>query len=119
MQTGNYTVVVTSNGCNSSVSAISNVNVTGINEVNVESSTISIYPNPNNGQFTLNFSTVELMNYTIKLHDANGKLVFENELKNFIGNYSKEVDVTKNGKGEYFLSITNSKNQKIEKVIVY
>jgi PKD repeat protein len=119
LQTGNYTVVVTSNGCNSSASAISNVDVTGVNEVNVESSTISIYPNPNNGQFTLTFSTVELMNYTIKFHDANGKLVFENELKNFTGNYSKEVDFTKNGKGEYFLSITNSKNQKIEKVIVY
>ncbi len=119
LQTGNYTVVVTSNGCNSSASAISNVDVTGINEVNVESSIVSIYPNPNNGQFTLTFTTVELMNYNIQLHDANGKLVFENELKNFTGSYSKEVDVTKNGKGEYFLSITNSKNQKIEKVIVY
>jgi hypothetical protein len=50
---------------------------------------------------------------------VNGKIVYKNELTNFSGSFNKEFDITKSGKGEYFLSITNSKNQKIEKVIVY
>ncbi len=119
LQTGNYTVIVTTNGCNSSSSSSLNVDVTGISEANVQSSNILLYPNPNNGQFTLTFTTVEISDYTIQLNDVNGKIVYKNELTNFSGSFNKEFDITKSGKGEYFLSITNSKNQKIEKVIVY
>jgi hypothetical protein len=118
-QNGNYTVVVSNNGCTSPASSNSIVSTVGIDEAVNNGTSFVIYPNPNNGKFTVVFSTSEVMHYTITLHNAIGQVIYEEELKDFTGYFTKNFDVIELGKGEYFLTIENSKNQRMEKVIVY
>ena len=116
---GNYTVVVTSGGCSSTTSAIQAVTTVGINEVTNVGTHFYIYPNPSNGVFTLVFTSTEVMEYTVKLHNAVGQIIYEEKVDKFNGTYIKDFDVTQYGKGQYFLTMTNAKNQKLEKVIVF
>ncbi len=118
-QNGNYTVQVSSGGCTSSASAVNTVNTVGIDEVTNVGTHFVIYPNPSNGVFSLVFTSTDIMKYTVQLHNALGQIVFEERLEKFNGTYTKDFDITKFGKGEYFLSITNDKKLKYEKVIVF
>ena len=70
-QNGNYYVAVTVNGCTgeSNVLHISNV---GIKEVSIDGS-IKLYPNPNNGSFTLETSQMLGAEYTV--YDMLGQII--------------------------------------------
>ena len=115
---GNYTVEETnSNGC-SSTSATYNVNGLGISENSFQNS-FNVYPNPNNGEFQLNFNVSNQDNYTIEIHNAIGQLVYQEYLSNYSGKYSKQINLQNFGKGIYMLSLTNSHNQGIKKLIVF
>lgn len=116
---GNYTVVVSSGACNSANSAISAMTGLGINEVTNVGTHFYIYPNPSNGYFNLVFTSTDLMEYTVRLRNELGQIVFEEKLEKFDGTYTKSFDVTTYGKGQYFLTMTNAKNEKYEKVIVF
>ncbi len=116
---GNYTVVVSSGACNSATSAISTMTGLGINEVTNIGTHFYIYPNPSNGYFNLVFTSTDLMEYTVRLRNELGQIVFEEKLEKFDGTYTKSFDVTTYGKGQYFLTMTNAKNEKFEKVIVF
>ena len=83
------------------------------------SSQLFIYPNPNNGIFSIVFNSEEITDYTMQLTNALGQIVSEEKIIGFNGSFTKKFDITKYGKGQYFLSVTNSKNEKIEKVIVF
>ncbi|HVA98871.1 MAG TPA: T9SS type A sorting domain-containing protein, partial [Bacteroidia bacterium] len=74
--------------------------------------------NPNNGAFQLEFSVNNVDNYTIEIHNAIGQLVYQEYLSNYSGKYSKQINLQNFGKGIYMLSLTNSKNQGIKKLIV-
>lgn len=117
-QNGNYTVEETnSSGC-STTSATDTVIDTGVNEINFSNS-FSVYPNPNNGEFELNFRVNSMDNYTIEIHNAIGQLVYREYLSNYTGTYAKQINLQNFGKGIYMLSLTNSHNQGIKKLIVF
>ncbi len=116
---GNYTVVVTSGGCSSAASAISTMTGVGINEVANPGTHFYIYPNPSNGVFNLVFTSTEIMEYTVRLRNELGQIIFEEKLDKFSGTYTKAFDVTTYGQGQYFLTMTNAKKVTFEKVIVF
>jgi len=118
-QNGNYTVQVSSSGCTSSASSVTTVNTVGIDEVTNSGTHFVVYPNPSNGVFSLVFTSTEIMKYTVRLHNALGQIIFEERMEKFNGTYTKDFDITKYGNGEYFLTITNDKKLKYEKVIVF
>ncbi|TAL62766.1 MAG: PKD domain-containing protein [Bacteroidetes bacterium] len=80
---------------------------------------LDIYPNPNNGQFTVSFNIENQDNFTVKITNAIGQNVYEEPLNDFSGKYEKKLDIGNYGKGVYQLSITNSKNETVKKVMVY
>ena len=80
---------------------------------------LSVYPNPNNGQFDVSFKTDNTDNYTIKVYNALGEVVFEEKVDNFSGTYQSKVDIANSGKGVYMLEISNGKNQSVKRVIVF
>ncbi len=75
---------------------------------------ITISPNPNNGSFLIKHENY-MAPYTIKLHDLNGRLLFE---KYNISNNSVELSL-KLEAGEYILSVLDSGNVSLEKIIIY
>ena len=80
---------------------------------------MNIFPNPNSGNFMLSFQTQNKDNYNLRIINALGQTVYEENLNDFSGDYSKKMDVGTYGKGVYMLSISNSKNETMKKVIVY
>src|SRR5665213_514734 len=70
-QNGNYTVTVTdANGCTSSSSIMATS--VGINEIQNQLTSIIIYPNPNDGNFTLSCSNLTAMNSLFRIIDVLG-----------------------------------------------
>ncbi len=92
--------------------------LTGVNEI-FANNQLDVYPNPNEGLFTVSFNTSTLDNYVVKVVNAIGQTVYEQKLENFSGKYSKNIDITTFRKGVYMLSVSNSKNETIKKVIVH
>ena len=115
-----YNWKVQQNPCMSpaaTVSAIDSCSSTGVN--NMEANTLlDIYPNPSNGNFTANFQTNVNDNYTVKITNTLGQVVYKEALNNFNGTYSRKMDISSCGKGVYMLSVLNSKNETVKKVLV-
>lgn len=95
-----------------------NCSTTGVNEV-VAGNNLNIYPNPNNGEFTLSFQTDLTDHYTVKVTNTVGQTVYKEELNDFSGTYSNKLDISTFGKGVYMLSVTNSRNETVKKVLVH
>ena len=76
---GDYAVVITQNTCRDT-SRCYVVAFAGINQISGINSQISIYPNPNNGMFTIETNTNQNVQCTI--YDVNGKLVFSQTILN-------------------------------------
>ncbi len=79
---------------------------------------VSQYPNPTEGKFTLAFYAPETGNLNVRIADTMGKLVFNETLDNFSGQYQKELDLSANTKGTYFVQITQNGKSLSKKVIV-
>ncbi len=117
VQNGSYQVII-SDGCFISSSNPVSVTIAGIDDI-INLNELTIYPNPNNGNFTVSFSAAERSNYIIEITSVLGQVVFTDELTGFSGTYSKQISVTDYGKGIYTMSILNSKKGIIKKVIAY
>jgi PKD repeat protein len=115
---GNYTVIATVAGCPSDSAAVVSVTNVGIdNDVNPYG--LSVYPNPNDGHFTLSFFAPEKSSYKVEITNAIGQKVFFENLEDFSGAYLKQLSVVEFGQGVYTVSLTNSKNETVKKIIVY
>ena len=116
---GNYTVIVTNTfGCSSATSAVTIVSTVGIEDAG-NPYFLTVSPNPNDGNFEISFVVIEQGDYKVELVNALGQLVYKEELKNYNGKYSKHLNVTEYGKGMYMLTLTNSRNETVKKIIVY
>ena len=73
-----------------------------------ENSTIenlTIYPNPSRDIFNISFISEEKQNLKVRLVNVIGEQLVSEDLKQFIGEYTKEIDLTNKAKGIYFLEI--------------
>ncbi|MEI6489107.1 MAG: T9SS type A sorting domain-containing protein [Bacteroidota bacterium] len=115
---GNYTVIVTVSGCTSTVSNTINITNAGISDLSAEQS-LELYPNPNDGVFTVSFVANSKSNYKLEVVNALGQLVYKQSIKDVSGTYSQKIDITTYGKGVYLLLLVDDKNQTVKKVLVY
>jgi PKD repeat protein len=117
-QSGTYSVCITDvNGCSSCSSGFAAV-YTGMSD-DITNGTLSIFPNPNNGQFDISFDLNKKDNYVVEITDELGQLVYSEKLDSYAGHYSKHFDVKQYGAGMYMFTLKNSSNQSVKKVIVY
>jgi hypothetical protein len=79
---------------------------------------IDFFPNPNNGKFNLKFNLSQKGNTEVVVYNAEGKKAYYEMLKDFSGDYSKEIDISNNSKGVYFLKVTQGKNAGIRKIVL-
>ncbi|MBI2966964.1 MAG: T9SS type A sorting domain-containing protein [Bacteroidetes bacterium] len=115
LSSGNYSVTVyDANAC--SVTLLVNVPV-GIEE-NFPLTRFDIIPNPNNGIFFLTMKNVKKDNYSFEIRNILGQVVMS-ETTPVSGSYSKVYDLTNYNKGVYFLKISNGKEQRTEKVVIF
>lgn len=75
---------------------------------------IKVYPNPNNGQFTLEFSNVE-SGATIRIYNMLGSQIYRSTTTS---QTSHKVNLPEIKRGIYFIKVTDGKEQFTKKMIV-
>jgi len=77
----------------------------------------NVYPNPNNGLFTMKVSSNVATTYTMNVRNMVGQTVMS-EAINVNGNAVKQMDLTSFDKGVYFVSLENGDDRLVRKVVV-
>jgi len=89
---------------------------TSITDINLADA-IDVYPNPNNGEFTLEVNTVLNPVATIKIVNAIGAVVAEIDRDDIVNN-KVSVDISKLNAGVYFIQVSNNDQVATKKVVV-
>ena len=66
---------------------------------------LNVYPNPTQGVFNISFVSEKVDNFEIMIVDAFGKLVSHEDKQDFIGEYTKQVDLSTYPRGIYMVQI--------------
>jgi len=66
---------------------------------------LAIYPNPSRDVFNISFTSEDVQDLKIRIMNVIGEELVSDNLEQFIGEYTKQIDLTKNAKGIYFLEI--------------
>ena len=116
---GIYTVLVSNpQGCSAS-----SVGIT-VNEfldiVELDSYIFTIFPNPSQGDFSISFTAFSGTNYTIKIYNAAGQLIYEDELanQNQSGKIIKDIHLGELASGVYNLLLSDGKTESSKKIII-
>jgi hypothetical protein len=104
------TYTVTKTQCKAVTSDVIMVSVspTGLFELSKEYRSIKIYPNPNNGNFTLVYDLKTNTEATIQIMDITGKLVYTTSVDNL--NTRTQINLNNLHSGMYFVQLLNNTN---------
>jgi hypothetical protein len=106
---GNFAVEITVGNC-VDTSACENINITGLNELDI--SNLSIYPNPTRGELNIEFANTEVS--TIQIINMIGETIYH-----FQNVDSKlTVDLSSMGQGVYFVRIDDGVKLTTRKIIL-
>lgn len=93
-----------------------NIPILSTNEFNLEN-TLSVYPNPNNGEFNIKFN-VRTDNVEVQVFDIRGRSVFDSTYTNGSGEFNETINLGTVNSGVYLLNINDGENTVIKKIIV-
>lgn len=79
---------------------------------------IYVYPNPNNGIFTLEIQNVLSNFVTIKVLNTLSNVVYSEENISVNGDFAKTIDLSNLDKGLYFLVIENYQGSTLNRIII-
>ena len=78
---------------------------------------MKIYPNPSRNTFNISFISEEVKQLKVRVLNLVGKEIINDNLEQFVGEYTKQIDLTRNARGIYFLEI-ETKNGIINKKLL-
>ncbi|MGB0391266.1 MAG: T9SS type A sorting domain-containing protein [Salibacteraceae bacterium] len=84
--------------------------ITGIIEAGIKGE-VTMYPNPNNGNFQLNLENVAAGSYELKVTNMLGQNVYTDKV-NVAGSYNTHMNIPTLTNGIYFLEISNDSGEK-------
>lgn len=77
----------------------------------------SVYPNPNNGNFTINFNEASGADYSAKVYDLRGRLI-SNTMISTSESLTKNIDLNQPQSGIYILKVSNGSQESVKKLII-
>tara|TARA_B110000438_G_C15486959_1_gene509757 strand:- start:201 stop:686 length:486 start_codon:yes stop_codon:yes gene_type:complete len=103
-----YFFIIDANNCVSdTVFYLVDIFPTLINEFGIGS--LNVFPNPSKDVFNITFTSEDIQDLKVKILTLVGEVIILEDLEQFVGNYTKKIDLKENAKGIYFLEIkTNS-----------
>lgn len=107
---GDYTVTITDVERCTTVETFTVAGKVAVEEVEI-SGNVSMYPNPNSGNFQLNLEGVTAGEYNIVVRNVVGQTVYQNQI-GVNGNYTGEVAISGINSGVYFLELSNDNNER-------
>lgn len=114
IQSGVYEVEVSDMNTCKSKSDTTNIIIQANSIKDIFSSTVNVFPNPNNGHFKVMFESAGLVNG--KIIDQLGRVIYQWAETNNIVNYSKEIDIYNASFGVYFMIIDSEKGTTFTKI---
>ncbi len=78
---------------------------------------MKIYPNPSRNTFNISFISEEVQQLKVRVLNLVGKEIINDNLEQFVGEYTKQIDLTRNARGIYFLEI-ETKNGIVNKKLL-
>ncbi len=94
-------------------------NTVGIDEAEVEDfGGLSIYPNPTNGEFTIQTSGLKASNALLQVRDVSGRVVLEDNIAQSNQAFTRNYNLNDPAKGLYFITLIDGDEQKTFKLIV-
>ncbi|MBC8488265.1 MAG: T9SS type A sorting domain-containing protein [Bacteroidetes bacterium] len=118
---GTYDVTLTvSDGVNNNTLTLEDYIIVNTCSEIVENifSEISLYPNPNNGIFTLELNSEVDDDVNIKILNSLGAVVYEKGNIEATGNFKTTIDLSELYKGLYFLVIENYQGRTVKRIII-
>jgi hypothetical protein len=116
LSAGSYTCLVTdANGCTTTIPVSVGV-ADAIGELALKS--LKVYPNPNNGVFTIQFETTESLDFEIKLLNTIGKEVYVQTYSNVNGIFTEQFAFNQLASGIYFLEISNNDSKSVTRISI-
>lgn len=114
---GNYWVVVTDeNGCTGISTWFELTCCVGIDEADFDGN-VSVYPNPNNGQFMLDITLNSSRRMTVEMFDMVGKSIWTDATMGTTDQLRKQYDINDLPSGIYFLRVMADTQMNVVKVI--
>ena len=80
-------------------------------------SDFSIYPNPNNGNFTIQFNSDSSNDINIGIHDLRGRQVFSKTYQNS-GLFNQSLQLVNVQSGVYLVTVQDGARKEIKKIVV-
>ena len=115
-ENGWYWTVVTLNGCPSEESNHVYILVTSVDQKDVSS--FSIYPNPNNGHFTISFSSMTEGSHTLQVFNTVGALIYKKDKVEVTSNGEQDFNLGNIPAGIYTLVLKGEKGRMIRKMVI-
>ena len=81
-------------------------------------SNLDVYPNPSRDFFNISFTSEEIQNLKVRIMNVIGEELINENLEQFIGEYTKQIDFTETAKGIYFLEIETNEGIINKKLIL-
>jgi hypothetical protein len=79
---------------------------------------LEVYPNPSKEIFNVSFVSEDIQNLEVRVLNMVGELVYMEGLEQFIGEYTKSINMSKYTKGVYFLEITTNNGVVNKKIVL-
>ena len=79
---------------------------------------LDVYPNPSRDIFNVTFTSEDVQNLEVRIINVIGEVVYTEDLVQFVGEYTKQVDLATYTKGVYFLEITTDNGVINKKLIL-
>ncbi|MDI1318386.1 reprolysin-like metallopeptidase [Flavobacterium sp.] len=77
----------------------------------------SIYPNPNKGNFTIQFDTATSSEIKVNVYDMRGRTIFENKYSNQAV-FNENIQLSNAQSGVYLVSVTDGTNKIVKRIVI-
>ena len=79
---------------------------------------LAVYPNPSRDIFNVSFTSEDAQDLDVRVLNVVGEVVYTENLEQFVGEYTKAIDLATYTKGVYFLEITTNNGVVNKKLIL-
>lgn len=92
--------------------------VVGVAALNRDNARMRLYPNPSNGQFTVQIGGAETKDAMVTIVDLAGRVVYEQNIQNRSAVIEKGFDLTGISKGVYIVNVVNGTTRFSDKITI-
>lgn len=96
------------------------INLCSIAPLSVEENTLSdfaLYPNPNNGNFNIAFTSVSEKPISVNVYDMRGRQIYNNDFSN-TGNFNQSINLDNVQSGVYLVNVTDGENKITKRIVI-